>query len=128
MKRLIRYLREDGPKPGWIDAVYQSFNAKGRASRLEYWNFQLFYWVVPIWCTWIGETWRWVGFSVIAGVWVWILMPAHISVFIRRAHDSGRQGYWWFVPFGNIFITLVRGDSQANEYGEPHPYVVKYSN
>ena len=128
MKRLIRYLREDGPKPGWIDAVSQSFNAKGRASRIEYWNFELFYWTIPILLTWFGELWQWVGFNVIAGVWVWILMPARISVFIRRAHDSGRKGYWWFVPFGNIFITLVRGDSQANEYGEPHPYVVKYSN
>lgn len=35
MRSLIRYLREDGPKPGWIDAVRQSFNAKGRGGHTQ---------------------------------------------------------------------------------------------
>ena len=125
IRGLRDYLQYDGEKPGWGDAVSKSFKAKGRASRLEYWNFQLFYWLIPIVLTSFGTTWVWVGFNVIAGISIWVFMPAQISVFIRRAHDSGRRGYWWFIPFGHIFISLVPGDTQANEFGEPHPYVIR---
>lgn len=127
-KGLKSYLTEGGEKPGWGDAVAKSFNAKGRASRIEYWNFQLFYWLIPILFVWFGESSDWVGFNVIAAASIWLLMPAQISVFIRRAHDSGRRGYWWFIPFGQIFIALVPGDGQANSFGEPHPYIVRTQN
>ena len=125
LKRVVNYIRYDGEEPGWSDAIAKTFSAKGRASRIEFWNFQLFYWLIPIMLTWFGTTWDWIGFNIIAGISIWLFMPTQITLFIRRAHDSGRRGYWWFIPFGHIFISLVPGDTQANEFGEPHPYVVR---
>ena len=125
LKRVVNYIRYDGEEPGWSDAIAKTFTAKGRASRIEFWNFQLFYWLIPIMLTWFGTTWDWIGFNIIAGISIWLFMPTQITLFIRRAHDSGRRGYWWFIPFGHIFISLVPGDTQANEFGEPHPYVIR---
>jgi uncharacterized membrane protein YhaH (DUF805 family) len=126
VRGFIEYFTYPGDKPGWELTIKSSFKAKGRASRLEYWIFQCAYWGSAFLLSWIADETGLVWVNVAAGVFIWALMPAQISLAIRRAHDSGRPGWWLLIPFGSLFISLVQGDAEENAYGEPHPYVIRH--
>ena len=91
---------------------YATFN--GRASRSEYWwwvLFTLIFSFIPF-------------VNIITGIL--FLLPG-LAVFVRRMHDTGRSGWWWFINLipliGWIWaLVLLVTDSQPgeNQYG-PNP-------
>ncbi|WP_255951212.1 DUF805 domain-containing protein [Streptomyces odontomachi] len=95
----------------------------GRASRSEYWWFTLFDVVCYILC--IALTVK-LEAPLFMLFWVAGVAPAELGVFVRRLHDTGRSGWWWFlgcIPlFGLIMLVVFfcqAGDPYANEYGLP---------
>lgn len=78
---------------------------KGRASRREYWSF----WAIAV-----------VPFIIPYPLLIVLLLP-WFGVTIRRLHDTGKCGWWCFVPFANVFLLLKRSDEGPNEYGAPNP-------
>ena len=97
----------------------------GRARRREYWMFTL------VNCIIFGALYIMGGIVEIAMVLYFlyllaVLVPC-IAVCVRRLHDTGRTGWWWFVGLGPVigwivlFVFMVL-DSQPgeNEYG-PNP-------
>ena len=123
---------------GFVDAAkkalmhnYANFN--GRASRSEYWWFFLFGFLAVIPAMILdgltgivlidaGAGISYGPFYVLTGMG--ILLPG-ISVMVRRLHDSGRSGWWYFiglVPCVGIIILLVfliqDGQPHPNDYGE----------
>ena len=123
---------------GFVDAVkkaaihnYANFN--GRASRSEYWWFFLFGFLAVIPAMILdgltgivlidaGAGISYGPFYVLTGLG--FLLPG-ISVMVRRLHDSGRSGWWYFiglVPCVGIIILLVfliqDGQPHPNDYGE----------
>jgi len=114
---------------------YATFN--GRASRAEYWYFFLFVMV----CSWIAmvidfaagsyiienhELQYSLGFFEVLCA-VFFIFPS-TSCAIRRLHDTGKSGWWYFLlPFTivGIFPLIVflstAGSYGDNEYG-PSPY------
>ena len=63
-----------------------------------------------------------------------VLMLPSLAVAVRRLHDTGKSGWWWFIAFvpfvgGIILIVFLVFDSQPmpNQYGDvprkgkPHP-------
>ena len=99
----------------------------GRATRSEYWWFALFTWVTGTigFGAWVAAP-PWIGFplsavSVAAG-----LLP-HMSLLVRRLHDTGRSGAYFFIcvipVIGLILLVMAladRGDAGGNAYG-PEP-------
>jgi uncharacterized membrane protein YhaH (DUF805 family) len=96
---------------------------KGRASRPEYWWFVLFYLIVYI------------ASAIIAGavdsswpivvVGLAFILPL-LAAAVRRLHDTGRSGWWyfiWLVPLAGPIIVIVflatQGNPGANQYGSP---------
>ena len=123
---------------GFVDAAkkavmhnYANFN--GRASRSEYWWFFLFGFLAVIPAMILdgltgivlidaGAGISYGPFYVLTGLG--FLLPG-ISVMVRRLHDSGRSGWWYFiglVPCVGFIILLVflvqDGQPHPNDYGE----------
>lgn len=130
----------------YIGCLRKYADFSGRARRKEYWMFALVNFI--IFCVavfliliaggaeynaqgWMaGQT----GASPLAAFlyivlslyWVAIIVPA-LAVSVRRLHDIGKSGWWWFIQFvpaigGIWFFVLMVLDSQggANEWG-PNP-------
>lgn len=105
----------------------------GRASRAEYWWFQLFFWIVTLFIVFIGNIIDDNDFTTITVVvymifFILTLIP-NLCVFVRRLHDRGHSGaiFWWallisiwgVLLIGNI-INMFGSDEDENEYG-PNP-------
>lgn len=74
-------------------ANYADFS--GRASRGEFWLFLIYAWFVTYVLVWLSENIS-EFFGTLSGLWGLALIIPTLSVTIRRLHDTGRSGwYWW---------------------------------
>ena len=107
---------------------YADFN--GRARRKEYWMFSLFQIIIIIALVSIGiaisggEEFS-MPLMVIVGLYFLATLIPTIAVTVRRLHDIGKKGSWYFISFvpyvGGIWLlVLTCRDSIVgpNEYGE----------
>jgi len=130
------------------DAVSTCFSkyavVSGRASRSEYWFFQLFIAILMLSLAVLGGISDVFQNSAVqeagnislpgiifgAGVFVLILglfLP-HLCVTVRRIHDTGASGWWYllfFLPYAGGLIGIVwmciPGTQGRNKYG-PSPF------
>ncbi|MTI94746.1 MAG: DUF805 domain-containing protein [Firmicutes bacterium] len=107
----------------WYIAVlkkYADFN--GRARRMEYWMFVLFNVIFAIVAAIIDQL---LGtYMVIYVLYMLAVLIPGLAVFVRRLHDIGKSGWWFFISLvpiiGGIWLLiLLLTDSQpgTNEYG-----------
>ncbi len=106
-----------------IEVCFNKFaNFEGRASKSEFWWFQLFYVVVLI----IGmildsllgytELFYWIGYII-------CLLPA-LAAGSRRLHDTNRTGWWQllYLTFIGVLVLIVwwvADGGKKNKYGAP---------
>jgi len=94
-------------------AGYVDFS--GRATRSEYWWFFLF-------CVLVPAGLAVVNYKLGAVAWLVILLPS-ITVLVRRLHDAGKSGWWWFIGFipvvGPLILLYfaVQPSDGDNDYG-----------
>jgi uncharacterized membrane protein YhaH (DUF805 family) len=95
----------------------------GRATRTEFWTFVLGNFVIGIIISILSGIISSIDSLAILGVAISSLftlatfLPS-ISVLVRRLHDTGRSGWWYWialVPFVGIIILLVFLVSGSNE-------------
>ena len=107
----------------------------GRATRTEYWTFNLFVLCgLLVWAlldstigTWDGEE----NIGLLSGLFCLISLIPQLNVLVRRFHDRDMSGWWVllsFVPLiGIIFIvvaTCLDGTSGDNRFGkDPKEYL-----
>lgn len=123
---------------GLTDAVNSCFSKyltfSGRAPRSEYWWFWVFqclcYMIVAIIFCVIGYAvggFEGMYIAEIVGCCLsglLMICPA-ISVTVRRLHDTGHSGFWYFItylPFIGSFwflYLMLKGSDDENEYGLP---------
>ena len=99
------------------------WNFSGRARRKEYWMFVLFNVIFSsVWGGIIGLFGMpdWLTY-----VYSFAVMVPSIAVAVRRLHDIGKSGWWFFISLipiaGPIWmLVLLCTDSQmgVNQYGE----------
>ncbi|MFE5808455.1 MULTISPECIES: DUF805 domain-containing protein [unclassified Streptomyces] len=100
----------------------------GRARRQEYWMFTLFQVAAVIVLAIIDAV---IGASsIIVGLYVLGTLVPTLAVTVRRLHDLGKSGAWYFIAFvpfiGGIWLlvlTATAGQPQPNQYG-PDPKVL----
>lgn len=114
---------------------YATFS--GRASRSEFWWFQLF-------CLLYILVTAVINIIPILGQIIWflllllLLLPS-LAVQVRRLHDIGKSGWWWFInllpiigPFLLFFWNLTDSEQRDNAYGPltivKKPSTGKYTN
>ena len=123
----------------WYLRVLRNYAVfKGRARRKEYWSFvflnMFFGWAMALLATLLGilinpsslgssdERTQMVAISSSLGMIVYglfVLIPS-VAVAVRRMHDTGRNGWWIFVPLANLIFLCRRGQPHENPYG-PDP-------
>ena len=98
------------------------FVLKGRASKSEFWWFQLL-WTASFLVMYIFEGSEQVQYFFI-GIIVIIFIPL-LTVGVRRLHDTGKSGFYYFwslVPFIGSLIVLAfmlgDGTKGRNQYGD----------
>ena len=108
-----------------VEHVFSNyFNAKGRASRSEYWWWYLFTILASIAVSLLGVILDYfMGLEFLSTILTWglsilILIP-NICVQIRRYHDINRSGWWIFCPIVNMVFLFFAGDEGENDYGLP---------
>lgn len=111
-----------GPLRALTRALKGSFQLTGRSSRSEYWWFQL--WLVVFLLVMLAVD----GRNDLGG-WVFLVavvvsLPPSISLCVRRLHDGGYSGAFYFVQFlpfiGGIWLlvlTVQPSKRLRNEYG-----------
>ena len=97
-----------------------AFNFSGRATRSEFWWWQLFIWLI-----WIGggvtSELKSVPISLFFLVLTILILIPSLSLKIRRLHDAGHSGWcilWQLVPYiGGIivFIMMLQSSKMENE-------------
>lgn len=117
-----------------LDSVFTKyFSFKGRASRSEYWWYQLMYFIILIaafsFDVYLFDPNAPVSLnplSYFTSFWLLANIVPNLTVSVRRLHDSGKSGLFWlvlFIPFiGSIlFIILMvlESDHRDNIYGPP---------
>lgn len=119
---------EEVPGMGFWDAIQTCFQKyaefKGRASRPEYWWFFLSWMIVYLAGAVLSRAIRPLVFLLVIAGLAYII-PL-IAAAVRRLHDTGRSGWWYFIvliPFvgGIILIVLLAGEGEPgpNLYGPP---------
>lgn len=99
-------------------------NFSGRARRSEYWYFVLFQILALIILLILGFM---IGNDfefALVGLYFFATVIPWLAVLVRRLHDSGRTGWYFFVRFiplvGNIWLLVLLcmdGDMGPNQYG-----------
>ena len=101
------------------------FNYKGRASKSEYWWFQLYISLLTVLTYKLLDQSNPYG-EVLVGLWAFNNLPL-LAAAIRRFHDMNKSGWmllYSFIPLVGSFIVLIMllgdGTKGKNEFG-PKP-------
>jgi uncharacterized membrane protein YhaH (DUF805 family) len=119
-----------------VRSVYRNYATfDGRASRSEYWWFQLFYFVVSLgiyvgglFLAGVARSQAVFGLVLVALIaFVLLSFVPQLAVTVRRLHDSDKSGWWLllvFIPYIGGFIvfifTLLDSSIGFNRYGPPY--------
>ena len=101
----------------------KAFNFKNRATRAEFWWFQLFYYLMTVLLIYIGTI-----NDVLMGLYiafVLINVIPMLSLQVRRLHDIGHSAWSLLlccIPYvGGLYALILfalPGEKHANKYGE----------
>lgn len=69
----------------------------GRARRSEYWYFVLFVFIISVACNLLQLISH--SFVYLSYLFSLALMLPNIAVMVRRLHDVGKSGWWYFATF-----------------------------
>jgi len=99
---------------------YGDFN--GRASRSEFWWFFLASFVAYLITGFIDALVF--GFELTDPTPISFILQVAIfiptlTVSVRRIHDHGKSGWYFLVPFYNLYLCIVDGEAMPNAYGPP---------
>lgn len=112
---------------------YATFSGRARRSEYWYWALAMFiaYVVANVLDTAMGSGQGVGRFGVVTALLALATVVPNIAVTVRRLHDTGRSGFWWFitfVPFVGVLILLVftvLDSGPNNQYG-PNPKGLPY--
>jgi uncharacterized membrane protein YhaH (DUF805 family)/uncharacterized Zn-finger protein len=123
----------------WYFKALTNFRFKGRACRKEYWLFCLFNIVIILLLDFVIpsilfpslESSLLFGANLILWIvsllyFLWVFIPG-ITVVVRRLHDTGRSGWWYWIvliPIIGVIILLIfmllPSSEGLNKYGNPY--------
>ncbi len=118
----------------WLMAFKKYAEFSGRARRSEYWYYALMNFIIMMGVYVLFIACIIGGVGILAGVFGFVVLAfvlatiiPSLAVLVRRLHDTGKSGWFYFVSFipiaGPIWLlVLLVTDSQQgdNEYG-PNP-------
>lgn len=116
-----------GPIAAVESVVFKAFNFSGRATRAEFWWWSLLQFLVLTGCI-VADVAKISGaeapslnpLDYSSFIFAMLTLIPNISVAVRRLHDSGRSGFWYFIiwmPFvgGLWFLVLMVLPSERDD-------------
>lgn len=114
--------------------LFKAFNFSGRAPRSEYWWWGLIHFVVMSGLVWtdirvllVAETATATDIGYSSAIFTLLMFIPNLSVTVRRLHDSGRSGFWYFIvmvpivgPLWFLFLLCLPSEQNDNIYGPPY--------
>jgi len=113
----------------YFDVLKKYAVFKGRATRREYWMFQLFNAIVFFALLFLDAALGTLDVSedgaagVISSLYILAVLLPMLAVTVRRLHDTEHSGWWvliaW-IPIGSLFLlywTVLDGDPWTNDFG-----------
>ncbi|CAL9592764.1 Inner membrane protein YhaI [Streptomyces sp. enrichment culture] len=101
----------------------------GRARRQEFWMFVLFN--IPVAIVLMVVDFALSTYPLFTGLYLAATFVPNLAVTVRRLHDTGKSGWWYFISFvpfiGGIWLLVLmasEGDANPNQYG-PSPKAVQ---
>jgi len=98
----------------------------GRARRAEYWYFVLFSAIASIVLGIISAV-IWDKIAILSMMYSLAILIPTLAVVVRRLHDVGKSGWWWFIgliPIIGIIwllvLMIIDSNPGDNKYG-PNP-------
>ncbi|WP_353943842.1 DUF805 domain-containing protein [Streptomyces sp. HUAS MG91] len=111
----------------YTDVLKKYATFQGRARRAEYWMFALFNAIIAGVLAILAVVTRSTALYVVYGLYILATLLPSLGVLVRRLHDTGRSGAWFFISFvpfvGGIWLlvlTVLEGTPGDNTYG-PNP-------
>ena len=112
----------------YLDVLKKYAVFGGRARRKEYWLFTLFNMIIAyvlLAIDYLVGTDYGSNMGLLYTLYILATLLPSLAVFVRRLHDTGRSGWWFFIGFvplvgAIILIVFMVLDSQSgsNKYGE----------
>ncbi len=124
------YQRQVTFKEAVVKALQQNYcNFSGRASRSEFWWYQLFYVILSVVIS-ILLCWSENAAQIVSYILGLALFLPSLGLAVRRLHDIDKSGWWVlisFIPLIGAIILLIwwckDSQMQPNQYG-PVPNMV----
>lgn len=111
----------------YLDVLKKYTTFSGRARRREYWMYTLINTLILVVGSWLLLLIDANLTIILAGLYMLAVLVPGLAVTVRRLHDTGRSGWWFFINFvpfvgGIILIVFMCLDSSEgdNKYG-PNP-------
>ncbi|MEU6868091.1 DUF805 domain-containing protein [Streptomyces sp. NPDC046876] len=113
----------------YTDVLKKYADFSGRARRQEFWMFFLLNMAAAIVVLIIDSV---IGASgILYGLYFLAVLVPTIALTVRRLHDLGKSGWWYFIGLvplvGGIWLLVLlatEGQPQPNQYG-PNPKAVQ---
>jgi uncharacterized membrane protein YhaH (DUF805 family) len=120
-----------------INGLKNFRNFKGRASRKSHWFCALGLVTCFILSAFVGAA-GFVGSTIFdpntgaggtlfiivlsfASAFFWaFLLASYLASAVRRIHDSGKSGWFYLVPFYNVYLLVSKGNVESNKWGVPN--------
>lgn len=90
----------------YIDAFVNAFDFVGRATRKEYWMFLLLNFIIGVVIGVMIAFTRSKTLSFVPMVYQMIVFVPHLSLGFRRMHDVNKPGWFFLIPFYNLYLLL----------------------
>ncbi|CAN7392274.1 DUF805 domain-containing protein [Rossellomorea sp. LjRoot5] len=110
----------------YLTALNKYADFTGRSRRKEFWMFSLVNFVIMFILSFAANIVDSSGtiFMVLYGIYALAVFVPSLAVSVRRLHDTGRSGAWYFiafVPIAGAIVLLVfmcfDSDHGSNQYG-----------
>jgi len=109
-----------------INSAFKNYATfKGRASRSEFWYFFLFSILISLIAQQLDFALHQNESGAISGIVTIILLVPGIALQVRRLHDIGKSGWWFFLnlipllgQIALIILSCMRGHTETNQYGD----------
>lgn len=89
----------------------------GRASRSEYWWWQLFVFIATFIIVFIVTLIDLQAGKAVGSILQLVFLLPNLAVIVRRCHDTNHSGWWILCPIYNIVLLFIPSDPEENEYG-----------
>ncbi len=112
-------------------------NGEGRATRREYWWFMFFHYIIMLLLSFLDGVFGFystdipLDYGYMTIIYMFASACPSICLQVRRLHDVGKSGSWWWVknvPFFSLYLfyfNLKPSEPATNVYGPPAKYITK---